>query len=335
MKALQRIALPPPGEAGRRPGAAREADPELRDRLQAHPALERLVSGAPAAERRAGHRRHPRRSGPSGIVTADGRLHEVDTIVLATGFKVTDISLAHRIRGRGRRVDGRHLEGQPAGLPRHGGRRLPEPLLRHRAQHRPRPQLAPLHDRGAARATCSTRCARCDARGATRIEVRRDAQEAYNAYLQRRLVRSVWNTGGCSSWYLDATGRNTTIWPYFTWRYWQKTRRFDPAPYVLTNGASPAPDRSTAAAPPTPLRRDDRRAARAGAQPARAPRPAGGERGDGERRGAGRHPRREPARRGRDRAGRRFSFRATCSSGAATRPRTIATSASRPAARSW
>ena len=35
---------------------------------------------------------------PEGIVTADGRLHEVDTIVLATGFKVTDISLAHRIR---------------------------------------------------------------------------------------------------------------------------------------------------------------------------------------------------------------------------------------------
>ena len=76
-------------------------------------------------------------------------------------------------------------------------------------------------------------------RGATRIEVRRDAQEQYNAYIQRRLVRSVWNTGGCSSWYLDETGRNTTIWPYFTWRYWQKTRRFDPAPFQLTNGAGP------------------------------------------------------------------------------------------------
>src|SRR6185436_2125328 len=35
---------------------------------------------------------------PEGIVTADGVLHEVDTIVMATGFKVTDISLADRIR---------------------------------------------------------------------------------------------------------------------------------------------------------------------------------------------------------------------------------------------
>ena len=88
-------------------------------------------------------------------------------------------------------------------------------------------------------------------RGATRIEVRRDAQEAYNAYIQRRLVRSVWNTGGCSSWYLDATGRNTTIWPYFTWRYWQKTRRFDPAPYLLTNGACSRPERPPQRRPPT------------------------------------------------------------------------------------
>ena len=63
-------------------------------------------------------------------------------------------------------------------------------------------------------------------------------------------MRSVWNTGGCSSWYLDATGRNTTIWPYFTWRYWQKTRRFDPAPYVLTNGASAGA--ASTAAPATP-----------------------------------------------------------------------------------
>ena len=88
-------------------------------------------------------------------------------------------------------------------------------------------------------------------RGATRIEVRPDAVEAYNAYIQRRLVRSVWNTGGCSSWYLDATGRNTTIWPYFTWRYWQKTRRFDPAPYLLTNGAAPTGAATTASTPTT------------------------------------------------------------------------------------
>ena len=35
------------------------------------------------------------------IVTADGREREVDAIVLGTGFQVTDMPAAHRIRGRG------------------------------------------------------------------------------------------------------------------------------------------------------------------------------------------------------------------------------------------
>ena len=33
---------------------------------------------------------------------------------------------------------------------------------------------------------------------------------------------TVWNTGGCASWYLDANGRNTTLWPDFTWRFRQR-----------------------------------------------------------------------------------------------------------------
>ncbi len=77
-----------------------------------------------------------------------------------------------------------------------------------------------------------------DRRGATRIEVRRDAYDAYNEHVQARLGRTVWNTGGCASWYIDRNGRNSTIWPDFTWRFWQQTRRFDEAAYELT---APAP----------------------------------------------------------------------------------------------
>ena len=39
---------------------------------------------------------------------------------------------------------------------------------------------------------------------------------------------TVWNTG-CASWYIDATGRNATIWPDWTWRFRRRSRRFDPA----------------------------------------------------------------------------------------------------------
>ena len=70
-------------------------------------------------------------------------------------------------------------------------------------------------------------------RGATRIEVRREAQLAFNADLQRRMRSTVWTAGGCSSWYIDVNGRNTTLWPGFTWSFWKRTRRFDAEHYLL------------------------------------------------------------------------------------------------------
>ena len=42
-----------------------------------------------------------------------------------------------------------------------------------------------------------------------------------------RVVPSVWLTGGCSSWYLDKFGRNSTIWPDFTFKFAKRLKRFD------------------------------------------------------------------------------------------------------------
>jgi hypothetical protein len=64
---------------------------------------------------------------------------------------------------------------------------------------------------------------------------------------------TVWNTGGCSSWYLDANGRNATIWPDFTFRFWQQTRRFDAPAYEMTgvSGRGTRPQGRREAAPIT------------------------------------------------------------------------------------
>jgi cation diffusion facilitator CzcD-associated flavoprotein CzcO len=53
----------------------------------------------------------------------------------------------------------------------------------------------------------------------------------YNRRLQKRLQRTVWNSGGCASWYLTASGKNTTAWPGFTFEFRIKTRRFDSQSY--------------------------------------------------------------------------------------------------------
>jgi hypothetical protein len=70
-------------------------------------------------------------------------------------------------------------------------------------------------------------------RSAGRVEVRRAALEAYNDRLQAKMGGTVWNTGGCASWYIDANGKNTTIWPDFTFNFWKQTREFDAAAYEL------------------------------------------------------------------------------------------------------
>ncbi len=174
---------------------------------------------------------------PTGVVAADGSVHEVDTVIFATGFHVTETAFSEVIRGRG----GTRLSDVWNGSPQaYRGAAMPEfpnffllvgpntGLGHNSVVFMIEAQLNYLM--GALEAM--------DRRGATRIEVRRDAYDAYNQHVQSRLGRTVWNTGGCASWYIDRNGRNSTIWPDFTWRFWQQTRRFDEAAYELT---APAP----------------------------------------------------------------------------------------------
>lgn len=64
------------------------------------------------------------------------------------------------------------------------------------------------------------------------LDVRPEAQRRFNEGLQDDLGDTVWNAGGCNSWYLHPlSGRNCTVWPGFTWRFRQLTRRFDADAY--------------------------------------------------------------------------------------------------------
>ena len=174
---------------------------------------------------------------PNGIVTEDGDLHEVDTIVFATGFHVTDHKFARIVRGREGTLMADAWNGSPqayrgtavAGFPNLFIITGPNTGLGHNSLvYMIEAQLDYLMD--ALRTI--------DARGATRVEVRRAVQDAYNADIQSRMPGTVWNSGGCSSWYIDANGRNTTIWPDFTWRYRRQLQRFDSAAYELTAPAT-------------------------------------------------------------------------------------------------
>jgi len=168
---------------------------------------------------------------PRSIVTADGTERAVDTIVFGTGFHVTDMPFGALVRGR----DGRRLADAWEGSPRaHLGSTVagfpnlflllgPNTGLGHSSMvYMIESQINHVID--------ALRVMR--ERGAAVAEVRPEVQAAYNRELDAKLSGTVWSTG-CSSWYLDASGRNAALWPDWTWRFRQRTRRFDPAQHTL------------------------------------------------------------------------------------------------------
>jgi cation diffusion facilitator CzcD-associated flavoprotein CzcO len=178
------------------------------------------------------------------IVTEDGTEREVDTIVFGTGFHVTDMPVGKLVRGR----DGRTLEEAWRGSPRaHLGTAVagfpnlfvllgPNTGLGHNSMvYMAESQIAHVMDA----------LERMRERGADLVEARPEAQARYNADIDARMRDTVWSTG-CSSWYLDETGRNSTLWPDWTWRFRRRVARLDPAEYQL--GHSSARTESTLSA---------------------------------------------------------------------------------------
>ncbi|HSL09580.1 MAG TPA: NAD(P)/FAD-dependent oxidoreductase [Pseudonocardiaceae bacterium] len=169
--------------------------------------------------------------GTDWVQAADGTRREVDTVIFGTGFHVTDFPMAVRIRGR----DGRSLADVWAeGVQAHRGTTVagfpnlfmlvgPNTGLGHTS-------LIYMIESQVAYTIDALRYLRRT--GVAAVEVRPQAQLAYNEVVQRRMDGTVWTAGGCASWYLDAQGHNTTLWPTFTWRFRRATRRFQPAEYV-------------------------------------------------------------------------------------------------------
>ena len=77
-------------------------------------------------------------------------------------------------------------------------------------------------------------------RGDVAIEPRAEAQEAFNAWVQKRMQRTVWLRGGCSSWYLDAQGRNPTLWPASSLRFQHALRGIDDREFHFESRRRPA-----------------------------------------------------------------------------------------------
>jgi cation diffusion facilitator CzcD-associated flavoprotein CzcO len=168
---------------------------------------------------------------PHSIVTNDGQERAIDTLICATGFHVTDMPAAQYVFGR----DGRQLaEAWRDGMQAYLGTTVagfpnlffligPNTGLGHTSM------VVMMEAQFHYILDCFRTLAR---QNAGIVEVQPQAQAAYNAEIQQRLQGTVWQSG-CASWYLDANGHNSTIWPGFTFAFRRRTRHFDAAHYTL------------------------------------------------------------------------------------------------------
>jgi cation diffusion facilitator CzcD-associated flavoprotein CzcO len=166
------------------------------------------------------------------VVDVNGVEREVDTIILGTGFHVTDLPIAERVRGRDGRTLAEHWGGTlsalrgttVAGFPNlffvlgpNTGLGHTSVVLMAEAQAGYIRQALEHMERTAMAA----------------VEPRPEVQEAWNAEIQRKSQGTVWLNGGCHSWYIDRNGRNSTLWPDHTFKFFSALKRFDPSEYRL------------------------------------------------------------------------------------------------------
>lgn len=173
----------------------------------------------------------------SGIVTADGTLHELDAIVLGTGFRMTGNPVFDRVRGK----DGRSLnevwQGDAqaylgttiSGFPNFFFLLGPNSVVYTSQVVTIEAQVRYIMSslRQLARQRLSS------------MDVKPEVQRSFADEVEHRLRNSVWNTGGCSSYYLSETGRNFVFYPGFNRAFRSRTREAEPADYH-TRGADRA-----------------------------------------------------------------------------------------------
>jgi len=171
------------------------------------------------------------------VVTEDGIERPADVLIYGTGFHVTDQFIGMRLTGRGgveihdawRHGMTAYLGVTVSGFPNFFILLGPNTGLGHNS-------VVLMIE---AQVRYVINCLKLMRRRRIAVmEVRAESQKHFAANLRDRMAQTVWQSGGCRSWYQDVhTGENTTLWPGSVIEYMRRTRSVSDSEYDLT----PAP----------------------------------------------------------------------------------------------
>ncbi len=171
----------------------------------------------------------------TGIVDSNGVQRDFDVIVYATGFEASEAAAPFALSGR--TVDGKPMDVATAwqdGIEAYLGTTIsgfpnffmmlgPNTGLGHSSMiYMMESQMNYLLDAFAKVRDSNARW----------VDVKASVQRHFNDGIQGRLKNTIWQTG-CHSWYLRPDGKNTTVWPGFTFEYRNRLRSFDLQNYLV------------------------------------------------------------------------------------------------------
>jgi len=167
---------------------------------------------------------------PDGIMTSDGVVHKTDAIVLATGFQAAEGVLRYEVKGKGGLdLNDAWKEGAEAylgtsvpGFPNMYIVVGPNTGLGHSS-------MLLMIEAQACYIMQALKTLRL--KGARSADVKKEVEKEYNEEIQSKLSKTVWQSGGCVSWYQTKSGKNVTLWPGFTFTFMQRTQQFEPDKY--------------------------------------------------------------------------------------------------------
>ncbi|MBL0216206.1 MAG: NAD(P)/FAD-dependent oxidoreductase [Myxococcales bacterium] len=184
---------------------------------------------------------------PTGIRTTDGVLHEADTIIYGTGFRVVDYVASMKIVGaQGRELSDvwateavrNYLGINVSGFPNLFLLMGPNTGLGHNS-------MVFMIEAQTTYIVEAIRALRTQELAS--LDVRPEVEQAFRAELEHKLAGTVW-TSGCNSWYQAPDG-GVLLWPGFTFDYWRRTRHIDLRNYRIqarTLGPHPSPKKRSA-----------------------------------------------------------------------------------------
>ena len=167
----------------------------------------------------------------NSIIASDGTSAEVDAIIFATGFEVANPPIAERIFGSAGISLAEQWQGSPEVYLGTTTKDCPNLFLTFG------PNLYTFSSAfviiEAQLKYIMSALLKVRSKNIKSLQLNEERSTQYNNKVQQALQSTVWNNGGCTSYFIDKTGRNSTNWPWTTFTLRKRLRRFNLKDYNI------------------------------------------------------------------------------------------------------